>query len=199
MAVAAILVQCRHDSLHDRKAYGRTPILAPRKPAPALSVPLLSGGTFTLAERKPRTFTVIVFYRGKHCPICSKYLGQVQEQLDRAHELAAEVVAISMDGEDRARASAADWGVDRLEVGHGLSEPAARDWGLYISAKREGSQEPDRFSEPGLFVIRADGTVFFAQTQSGPFTRPTMDQLLDGLQFVLDKNYPARGDLTRAA
>ncbi len=174
-------------------------MIAPRKPAPQLSVPLLSGGTFTLAERKPRNFTIVVFYRGKHCPICSKYLDQVQQHLDRARELGAEVVAISMDGEDRARASASDWGLDRLEVGHGLSEQQARDWGLYISSKREGSQEPDRFSEPGLFVIRADGSVFFAQTQSAPFTRPPMDQLLDGLKFVLDKDYPARGDLTLAA
>jgi peroxiredoxin len=160
---------------------------------------LLSGGPFTLAERAPRNFTILVFYRGKHCPICANYLGQVQAQLDRAHALGAEVVALSMDAEDRARSSAADGGLDRLEIGYGLSEQAAREWGLYISSRRDGTQEPDRFSEPGLFVIRADGTVFFAQTQSAPFTRPPVDQLLDGLKFVLDKNYPARGDLTLAA
>ncbi len=174
-------------------------MIIPRKPAPGLVVPLLSGGTFTLAEHRPKTFAIIVFYRGKHCPICSSYLRQVQDLLDRAGELGAEVVAISMDGEERARSSAEDWGLDRLEIGHSLSEQTAREWGLYISSKREGTQEPDRFSEPGLFVIHADGTVFFAQTQSAPFTRPPMDQLLDGLKFVLDKDYPARGDLTLAA
>ena len=174
-------------------------MIIPRKPAPALSVPLLSGDSFTLAERKPENFTIVVFYRGKHCPICSKYLNQAQAQIDRARELGVELVAISMDGEDRARTSAAEWGIDRLDIGYGLSEQAARDWGLYISSKRQGTQEPDRFSEPGLFVIRADGTVFFAQTQSAPFTRPPIDQLLDGLKFVLDKGYPARGDLTLAA
>ncbi len=174
-------------------------MILPRQPAPALSVPLLSGSDFTLAERRPRTFSILVFYRGKHCPICKGYLTQVQDHLERAESIGAEITALSMDSAERARSSAAEWGLERLAIGYALPERTARDWGLYISSARPGTQEPAVFSEPGLFVIRPDLTVFFVQTQSAPFTRPPIDQLLNGLEFVLKNDYPARGDLTLAA
>ncbi|MEM0943418.1 MAG: peroxiredoxin-like family protein [Pseudomonadota bacterium] len=171
----------------------------PRDPAPALSVPLLSGGTWTLAERKPGAFSIVVFYRGKHCPICKTYMQEIEGQLDQAASQGIEVIAVSMDGEDRARATLEEIGTEKLEIGYGLTEASARDWGLYISSARPGSQEPEVFAEPGLFVIQPDGVIFFAQVQSAPFTRPDFAKLLGGLKFVVENNYPARGDLTKAA
>ncbi|MEM6905235.1 MAG: redoxin domain-containing protein, partial [Pseudomonadota bacterium] len=106
----------------------------PRDPAPALSVPLLSGGTWTLAERKPGAFSIVVFYRGKHCPICKTYMQEIEGQLDQAASQGIEVVAVSMDGEDRARATLEEIGTEKLEIGYGLTEASARDWGLYISS-----------------------------------------------------------------
>lgn len=174
-------------------------MMIPRETAPALSVPLIGGGHFTLADAAPDAFTVVIFYRGKHCPLCRKYLGSVQEQLDAAGAQGVEVVAVSMDEEARAAAAVSEWGLDRLRVGYAMSEAATRAWGLYISSQRPGSQEPERFSEPGLAVVDRDGRIFFAQVQSAPFTRPDFAQLLSGLAFVVENDYPARGDLTRAA
>ncbi|MEL7346709.1 MAG: peroxiredoxin-like family protein [Pseudomonadota bacterium] len=174
-------------------------MMIPRDPAPALSVPLLSGEQFTLAEARPEGFSIVIFYRGKHCPICRQYLQDVQVKLDDAAAQGIEVTAVSMDGEERARPAAEEWGLDRLRLGYGMSEATARAWGLYISSQRPGSQEPARFAEPGLAVVRPDGTIFFAQIQSAPFTRPDFGQLLGGLKFVVDNDYPARGDLTKAA
>lgn len=174
-------------------------MLQPRTQPPALSVPLVSGGTWTVADRRPEHFQIVVFYRGRHCPICKGYLRSIQDHLDAIGDAGAEVVAVSMDTEERARASAEEWGIDRLALGYGMSEAAARAWGLYISSAREGSQEPAVFSEPGLVVLRADGSVFFVQVQSAPFTRPAIDQLVSGLTFVTKNDYPARGDLTAQA
>jgi peroxiredoxin len=171
----------------------------PLSPAPALSVPLLSGGIFTLADSTPDAFTIVVFYRGKHCPICKTYMKEIEEALPQATEQGIEVVAVSMDTEERARATLDEIGTEHLRIGYDLSEATARDWGLYISSQRPGSQEPAVFAEPGLFVIRPDGTIFFAQTQSAPFTRPDFVKLLGGLKFVTENDYPARGDLTKAA
>jgi hypothetical protein len=42
--------------------------LMPRQPVPALTVSLLNGDAWTLAEQKPEHFTLMVFYRGLHCP-----------------------------------------------------------------------------------------------------------------------------------
>ncbi len=49
---------------------------------PDLDVPLVSGGRFRLSDQHPDRFTLVVFYRGVHCPICRGYLAQ----LDRALE-----------------------------------------------------------------------------------------------------------------
>ncbi len=52
------------------------------------------------------------------------------------------------------------------------------------------------FSEPGMALVRPDGTLYMIRSQNVPFARPSFDALLKGLDFVLDKNYPVRGDLT---
>ena len=174
-------------------------MLLPNRTLPALSVPLLGGGTWTLADQTPGTFTIVVFYRGKHCPICKTYLKEIEGHLDQAEAQGIEIVAISMDSEDRAAATVEETSANRLKIGYNLPEHAARDWELYISSARADTQEPTLFSEPGLFVVRPDGTLFFAQVQSAPFTRPDFAKLLSGLKFVVENNYPARGDMTRAA
>lgn len=80
-----------------------------------------------------------------------------------------------------------------MVVGYGLSIEKAREWGLFIS-KGISDSEPTEFSEPGLFLVKADGTLYAASIQTMPFTRPDFDELLGGLKFVKDKNYPARGE-----
>jgi hypothetical protein len=105
---------------------------------------------------------------------------------EKADQFAKEVAA-SMD-EDAKR------DVLELPIAYGLTEEEASQWGLYLSStKMEGPGEPDLFAEPGLFVIRPDNTVFMAQVQSAPFTRPNISQLIGGLNYGFENNYPARG------
>lgn len=174
-------------------------MLHPNRPAPALSVPLVQGGDWTLAEQTPEAFTIVVFYRGKHCPLCRAYLQSIEAHMDAIAEAGAGVVAVSMDSEERARASAEEWGISRLPLGYAMPEATARAWGLYISSQRPGSAEPEMFSEPGTMVVRPDGTLFFISVQNAPFTRPDIEALVRGLTFVRSNDYPARGDLTAAA
>ncbi|MEM7239235.1 MAG: peroxiredoxin-like family protein [Pseudomonadota bacterium] len=171
----------------------------PLAQAPDLSLPLLQGDTWTLAGQSDDTFTIVVFYRGHHCPICKTYMKEIDALIDQAATQGIGVVAVSMDGHDRATATHEEIATTKLRIAYGMTEETAREWGLYISSNRPGTQEPEVFAEPGLFVIRPDGTVFFAQTQSAPFTRPDFGKLLGGLKFVVENDYPARGDLTAAA
>jgi peroxiredoxin len=103
-----------------------------------------------------------------------------------------EVVAISMDGKEKALETAEKASAS-FPIVHGLTIEMAREWGLYLSSAIPGSPESDVFSEAGLFVIRPDHTVFMAQVQSAPFTRPNIEQLVGGLKFAGDNGYPARG------
>ena len=109
-----------------------TPLL-PRQPVPSLSVPLVGGGTWSLADQKPENFTMVVFYRGLHCPICGKYLKDLDNKLADFAKRGVNVVVLSSDGEDRATEAKAKWGLENLDLGYGLDLDKAREWGLYIS------------------------------------------------------------------
>lgn len=171
-------------------------MLKPGSTAPDIDLPLTIEARFALADQTPDAFTMLVFYRGKHCPICKKYLEEIGGRLDDFTSRGINVFAVSMDSEDRAMVVDSEWKTGNLSLAHSLPEEQAREWGLYISEGRADSEEPDVFSEPGLFLLKPDRTVHFAQTQNAPWTRPSLDDLLKGIDFTLDKDYPTRGTLT---
>lgn len=171
-------------------------MLKPGQKVPSLDLPLTIGAQYDLAKQNPENFKIVVFYRGKHCPICKNYLKQWGEQLGEFTERGINVVAVSMDSEGRAMVVDKEWDTGDVPLAYGMTEDKAREWGLYISQKREGSEEPETFSEPGLFVIRPDGELYFACTQNAPFTRPPIDELLSGLDYIMENDYPTRGTLT---
>jgi len=47
------------------------------------------------------------------------------------------------------------WAVEELPIGYGLSKEQAKEWGLYLSTGIN-EKEPELFSEPGMFLIKAD-------------------------------------------
>ncbi|MBT8427036.1 MAG: AhpC/TSA family protein [Erythrobacter sp.] len=171
-------------------------MLIPGQKVPDLDLPLTIDARFELSTQSPDAFTMLVFYRGKHCPICKKYLEELGTKLGKFTEKGINVFAVSMDSPERAAVAHVDWETADLPLAHSMTEQKAREWGLYISEKREGSEEPDTFSEPGLFLVKPDGTLHFAVVQNAPFTRPDLDDLLSGLSFTLENDYPTRGTLT---
>ena len=174
-------------------------ILYPRQPVPALEVATVGGGTWRLAEQSPENFTLVVFYRGLHCPICSNYLRDLENKLDDFAAQGVEAIVISGDDEERARQAKEDWKLELLTVGYGLSLDDARKWGLYISSgvgkTSIGIEEPALFSEPGLYLVRPDGTLYFGSLQTMPFARPSFGDILKAVGVVLGRDYPARGEV----
>jgi len=177
-------------------------MLMPRQPVPALQVPTLAHGNFSLSEDAPANFTLVVFYRGLHCPICLKYLLELGRLQTEFAKRGVKVIALSSDGRERAQAMADKLNAPDLRVGYGLSLAHAREWGLCISTSRGttsiGIEEPALFSEPGVFIVRPDGTLYYGAVQTMPFARPHFDELLGALDFALAKNYPARGEYAGA-
>ena len=177
-------------------------MLIPRQKVPALEVPTLGHGRFSLAAETPERGTVVCFYRGLHCPICAGYIKDLEKRAGEFAERGYGTIAISSDGEDRARQFADKVGADRLRMGYGLPLATAREWGLYISTGRgttsAGVEEPALFPEPGLFVVNPDGTLYCGSVQTMPFARPSFAELLGALDFVIAKDYPARGEFTGA-
>jgi len=177
-------------------------MLIPRQAVPALQVDTLDHGAFALIDDSPQHFTLVVFYRGLHCPICLKYaleLGRLQPEFDQR---GVKVLLVSSDGRERAQAFADKLYAPGLRVGYGLSLSSAREWGLYISTSRgktsTGVEEPALFSEPGVFLVRADGTLYYGAVQTMPFARPHFDELMAAVDFAVAKEYPARGEYVGA-
>ena len=166
--------------------------LVPGNVVPALTGDTLSEDTWNLAEQKPRNYTMVVFYRGVHCPLCAEYLKQLNSKLSQFKDLGIEVIAISGDTREKAVASAETWDVNDLTLGYGLTREAMQQWGLYVS-KGAFDYEPAYFNEPGLFLIDPDGVLFFASVNNAPYGRTDLDALLGGLDFVFNHNYPVRG------
>ena len=173
-------------------------VLKSRQAVPALEVATLQG-PWSLAEQTPENFTMVVFYRGLHCPICSKYLAELDKLAGDFAEAGVSILALSSDGEERAKQAIEDWGLKNINLGYGVSIAQAQAWGLHRSAGRGktsvGIEEPAEFSEPGLFLIRPDNTLYWAQISTMPFARPHFREILGALSFVLANDYPARGEL----
>ena len=139
-------------------------MLIPRDIAPALVVETLSGAPYDLSLEKPARFSLVCFYRGLRA--CAANVSK-----------------------DRCR---------KLRIGYGLKLPEARKWGLYISASRGESSigivEPPLFSEPGVFLLRPDQSIYYISVQSMPFVRPNFQEVVQALDFIISTDYPARGE-----
>ena len=172
--------------------------LMPNQPVPALELNTVGGGRFSIAAENPQSFAMVVFYRGLHCPICRRYLTELESLLPEFAKRGVAVIAASSDLQERAEQAKNAWGLGTLRIGYGLSIEDARKWSLYVSRSNgmtsAGVVEPDLFNEPGLFLVRPDGRLYWGTTSTMPFGRPHFNEVLQSLDFVLAKNYPARGD-----
>ena len=172
--------------------------LKPRQPVPALTLATVDGPAWTLADRQPAKFTMVVFYRGLHCPVCRKYLTELERLAGEFESRGVDVFVASSDDEARARETKTGWGLAHLAIGYGLSIDKAREWGLFVSTSRgrtsAGIEEPALFSEPGLFLVRPDGTLYWANVSTMPFARPHFDEILLAIDFAVKNDYPARGE-----
>ncbi len=162
---------------------------------PRQIVSKLGGGTLPLgAPGEGFVWQMVVVYRGLHCPICKKYLAQLEKLQSKFHDSGVEVVTVSADPEEKARAFAEEVGLS-LPVGYDLSMEQMRELGLYISEPRS-PQETDRpFAEPAVFVINGEGKLHLVDISNAPFARPDLEQLAGGIAFIREKDYPIRGTL----
>ena len=165
-------------------------VLKPRQPVPQLTLETVAGGSWTLNESPPENFTMVVFYRGMHCPICKTYLQELNRLNEDFTARGIEVVAASGDTAERARQTIEDWGLDNLTIAYGAGVEQIRAFGLHRSAGRGktsiGIEEPAEFNEPGLFLVRPDGTLYWSNISTMPFARPHFREILKAIEFALE-------------
>ncbi len=167
-----------------------TPRLSAGSPFPNLTWPQTDGGVLT-----PATMTgwrLLVVYRGAHCPLCRSYLKTLERLQADFAEAGITVAALSADPQERAvkEANTQGW---TFPVGYDLSPQQMRTLGLYISSPRSPEETDRNFAEPGLFVLNPQAAIQIVDVSNAPFARPDLEGLLNGLKFILAKDYPIRG------
>lgn len=137
---------------------------------------------------------MVVVYRGRHCPMCTRYLNELETYRAALGDIGVDVAAVSADSAEQLAEH-----TTQLSVGfplyHGLSISQMQQLGLYVSDPRSASETDHPFAEPGLFVINADGALHVVDISNNPFVRPALKTLVSGLKWIRDpaNNYPVRG------
>lgn len=137
---------------------------------------------------------MIDVYRGLHCPRCRRHLEALDSARAEFDAVGMDVIGISTDPAERAAQAKAEWNIAGLRIGFALPIETARALCLFISRSiRE--RETDVFTEPGVFFVRPDLTLYGAVINSFPFARPAVADLLEIGRIVRERGYPPRGDL----
>ncbi len=137
---------------------------------------------------------MVVVYRGRHCPMCTKFLNSLAGFRQRLLDIGIDIAAVSGDSKEQLEDH-----LTRLDVNfplfHGLTIEQMKDLGLYISVPRSEQETDHNFPEPGLFVINAEGQIQVVDLSNNPFARPDLEIFVSGLEWIRnpENNYPIRG------
>ncbi len=164
---------------------------------PTLSATLLNGESVTLGKPSANaTWQAVFVYRGKHCPLCTKYLNQIAEYKQAFADAGVDILAVSGDSKEQLRAHLEKLKIN-FPIAYGLTEEQMKTLGVYISLPRSEQETDHNFAEPGLFVVNERGNLHVVDISNNPFVRPELGALTRGLAWIRDpnNNYPIRGTL----
>ena len=162
---------------------------------PDIELPTLDGEYVSLGTpQNSADWRMVVVYRGAHCPLCTRYLRELDSLKDKFLDLGVDVIAVSADSEAQARQHTADLSLD-FPIAYGLSIADMQTLGIYISEPRSVQETDHPFAEPALFVINNHGQAQIISVANAAFVRPKLDDMVDGIAFIRDpeQNYPIRG------
>ncbi len=166
--------------------------LKPGEKVPELIVETTKGIQFDLSKSEPEKFTMVLFYRGIHCPVCKDQVEKLELQLEDFNDIGVDVICLSVNNKEQAYRTIEEWELEDINIGYDVSVEAGRKWGLFISEGVKES-EPEYFFEPAIFLINPDNTLYSAHIQSTPFVRPDFEKLHRAISFIIKEDYPARG------
>lgn len=155
----------------------------------------LSGSQVDIAKPKEGTdWKLVVVYRGQHCPVCTKYLNQLEGLVQALADIKVDVIAVSADSKAQLEGHLQKLAIS-FPIAYGLSIEQMQQLGLYISIPRSPEETDHPFPEPGLFVLNDQGQVQVVDISNNPFVRPELEALVSGLSWIRDpeNNYPIRG------
>jgi peroxiredoxin len=165
---------------------------------PAISLKTINDGEVEIGKPlDERDWHMVIVYRGKHCPMCTGYLKQLESIKDKYYENGISILAVSADPKEKASSHLEETELS-FPVAYGLTIKQMTTLGLYISHPRSAQETEIPFAEPGIFIINEKGQVQVTDISNAPFARPELELFAMGLKFIRDpaNNYPIRGTYT---
>jgi len=189
---ATIVTELR--KLSEAGIAARAPSIGAR--APGFTLPDARGGQISLASLLARGPVVVTFYRGAWCPFCDLQLRSYQGVLTEIRRLGAELVAISPQIPDFARAD-----IEKKQLTFPVLTDAgnrvARQYGLVFSLSQPLRELQERFGNPlprfngdeswelpmpGTFVLDPKGIVRLVHVDPNYMKRLEPKAILDALR-----------------
>ena len=156
----------------------------------------LNGNAVTLGKHDNH-WQMIIIYRGRHCPLCTKFLNKLETYRQRLQDTQINIVAVSADSKEQLEEHLGNLSVD-FPMFYGLTEAQMKSLGVYISLPRSKKETDHNFPEPAMFIINKMGQLHVVDIANNPFVRPDLETLVSGLEWIKnpDNNYPIRGTAT---
>ena len=164
-------------------------------PFPAITLDTADGSKIPLGQ--PQTgadWQMVVIYRGQHCPLCTRYINEIEKLKVQFLALGIDIVAASADSLAQLTSHREELAIS-YPIAYGLTLDQMAQLGLYVSHPRSAQETDHPFAEPGLFIINEQGQLQVIDISNSPFARPELSVLLSGLEFVRnpENHYPIRG------
>ena len=160
---------------------------------PDMKVHMLNGEMKSLGTpENGHDWKLVVVYRGQHCPICTKYLNQLETVKKSFADAGVDIIAVSGDSKAQLESHLEKLDIN-FPIAYGLTVEQMDTLGLYISEPRSEKETDHPFAEPAVFVVNAEGNVQIVDISNAPFARPELEALAQGLSFVRENDYPIRG------
>ncbi|MGO2479601.1 MAG: redoxin domain-containing protein [Pseudoalteromonas sp.] len=171
--------------------------LKPAMKMPELIVNDIDDNAVDITKRETDLpWKMLVVYRGKHCPLCTKQLNELATMKDDFTTAGVELSAVSGDSGEQLKKH-----LEQLDVNFplysGLTLKQMTELGVYISEPRNENETDHPFSEPMIIVLNEQNQVHILDRSNAPFSRPDLNSLLSGINYIRDNDYPIRGTLDK--
>jgi peroxiredoxin (alkyl hydroperoxide reductase subunit C) len=131
------------------------------------------GQPIALSDYRGRRHVVLVFFPLAFSPVCSHQLPVIQRDLERLHELGAEVLGISVDSHFANEAFARHLG---------LTFPLLSDWRREASAAYGVLLPEAQTSTRAIFVVDRNGAIVHREAMEDPSRVPSNEAVLRALE-----------------
>ncbi|WP_162048359.1 redoxin family protein [Vibrio taketomensis] len=164
---------------------------------PNISATLPNDNTVLLSQpQEGMTWQAVFVYRGKHCPLCTKYLNELETYKQAFSDAGVGIIAVSADSKAQLQEHMEKLDIS-FPIAYGLTQAQMQLLGVYISVPRSEQETDHNFAEPGLFIVNEHGDLHVVDISNNPFVRPELGALTRGLAWIRDpdNHYPIRGTL----